>query len=608
MKTRFEKLFVMALLGLSLFSCSKDDGIVDLPVIPPTPEPEEPAPPVPDPVYLAINPFIAGIEPVTRGIITDFTDNDRIGLFLTAGGLGSNYQDNPEASNVPAAYQQGSWKVEKELVLSEEGTTFAYYPYSDKVTDGTAVPLEIGSQTDYLYATPSVVDEKNPVAQIGMKHALSLVSIRVRKNDYQHAGKLTKVEVLDVQHAGTMNIATGKVTGSGPVAAYSVGRNIVLDDNDLVKTQLIMLPTVISAAPGNIRFLVTVDEKDYTWDVPKAHNWEAGKEYTYTLNLSRLPEELPDLELDVDYWTKYGKDDNIQLEDHTQPGSAYYRVVDVEMGSTSYGRTVVRGESHIFTGVVNDRKNGFKGRVKYSLWQDGKMVEQFPSYYFECKYFMTLSIPCFVTAAPGTYHLKMLLKEEGSNTWFLPSERYSEDRDWIFTVQEDNSVPSLKSMNLEGERGSSSMIYSVKLSQPFNMEFALTNRAEVDLKGEIKAVWHRTFTGEFRNVSDDDGNTWADEIGRISIDIPSTTAEYKGKIPCVISTSRKSSKYSPHVSFYYRASGSDTWQLMRSDSDSELQRWKDADLDKVIMGSHDDPEKSWFCYGGLNYQHIELEE
>ena len=140
------------------------------------------------------------------------------------------------------------------------------------------------------------------------------------------------------------------------------------------------------------------------------------------------------------------------------------------------------------------------------------------------------------------------------------------------------------------------------------MEFTLTNRAEVGIKGEIKAVWHRTFTGEFRNVSDDDGNTWADEIGRISIDIPSTTAEYKGKIPCVISTSRKSSKYSPHVSFYYRASGSDTWQLMRSDSDSELQRWKDADLDKVIMGSHDDLEKSWFCYGGLNYQHIELEE
>ena len=140
------------------------------------------------------------------------------------------------------------------------------------------------------------------------------------------------------------------------------------------------------------------------------------------------------------------------------------------------------------------------------------------------------------------------------------------------------------------------------------MEFALTNRAEVGIKGEIKAVWHRTFTGEFDNVSDDDGNTWADEIGRISIDIPSTTAEYKSKIPCVISTSRKSSKYCPHVSFYYRASGSDTWQLMRSDSDSELQRWKDADLDKIVGGSSDYPDKWWGILGGFNYQYISLED
>ena len=46
---------------------------------------------------------------------------------------------------------------------------------------------------------------------------------------------------------------------------------------------------------------------------------------------------------------------------------------------------------------------------------------------------------------------------------------------------------------------------------------------------------------------------------------------------------------------------------MRSDSDSELQRWKGVDADKIIMGSNDEPEKSWFCKGGLNYQYVELE-
>lgn len=605
MKMRIEKLLVMSLLGLTMFSCSKDDGIIDQPVPPPTPE-EPVTPPDPEPILLGINPVIAGIVPVTRGIITNFTDNDRIGLFLTDGELGLNYQKNAEAANVPAMYMQGSWKVDKDLVLTESGTAFAYYPYNSKVTDGTAVPLEIESQTDYLYATPSIVDEKNPIAQIGMKHALSLISVRIRKNDYQHAGKLTKVEVLDVQQNGTMNIATGVVTKTGPTAIYSVNRDLVLDDNDLAKTQMIMLPTVLAEA-GNIRFQITVDDKYYIWEVPKSHIWEAGMEYTYTLNLSKTAEELPDLELDVDYWTKYGKDDNIQLEDHTQPGSAYYRVVDVEMGRTSYGRTVVQGEAFIFTGVVNDRKNGFKGRVKYSLWQGDKMVEQFPSYYFECKYFMTLCIPCYITAAPGVYRLKMLLKEDGSNIWFLPSDRYSEERDWMFTVKADNSVPSLRTINLEGFTASNNTIQSVKLNQSFNMEFTLTNRAAIALKGEIKAVWHRTFTGEFDLISDDDGNAWEDEIGRMSIDILSSKKEYKDKLPCRITINRTySNKCCPRISLYYKADGSNTWSLMRSDSDSELQRWKGVDADKIIMGSNDEPEKSWFCKGGLNYQYIEL--
>lgn len=241
---KIEKLLVISLLSLTIFSCSKEDDIIDLPVTPP--DPEEPVtPPDPKPIYLSINPVIAGIEPVSRGIITSFTDNDRIGLFLTAGELGTNYQDNPEAANVPAMYQQGSWKVEKDLELSEEGTAFAYYPYSDKVLDGTAIPLEIETQTDYLYATPSVVDEKNPIAQVGMKHALSLISVRIRKNDYQHAGRLTKIEVLDVQAEGALNISSGEVTKSGASITYAVDRDLVLDDKDLVKTQMIMLPTVI---------------------------------------------------------------------------------------------------------------------------------------------------------------------------------------------------------------------------------------------------------------------------------------------------------------------------------------------------------------------------
>ncbi len=599
---KYSYLVAMAVLALTAFSCQTDE-ILDLPVTPPTPEPEVPAP---KSVLLGINPTIGGMEAVTRGVITEFTDNDKIGLFFTGGELGSNYQNNSEAANVSASYFTGAWAVQKELAVTVPGTVYGYYPYSDKVVDGKVMPVEIASQTDYLYARKAMVDEKNPIAQIGMQHALSLVSVRIRKNDYQHAGKVTKIEIIDVHSTGTLNIGSGEVTKTGAVTDYAVDRNIVLDDAQLVKTQMIMLPTRIADA-GNVRLRITIDAKVYTWDVPKSHNWEASKEYTYTLNLGKTAEVLPDLELDIDYWTKYGKDDNITIEDHTQSGSAYYRVVDVEMGGSPYGKTVVQGETFVFGGVVNARSRTFKGRVKYTLWQGDKMVEQFPTYNFVSTSFNTLYIPCFITCAPGTYKLKMLLQEEGTTSWIIPSDRRSEERDWMFTVQAKNSAPSIKSMNLEGYQSESNVIRFVKLNQPFNMEFTMTNRAGVPLNGEIKAVWHRTFTGEFYLQSDADESVWEDEIGRIAVNIPANTKELKGKVPCQITIQRTYPKRcSPTISFYYKAEGSTEWVLMRSDSDSELQRWKGIDKDKIVNGG-DDVELYWRIGGGFNFQYVTLE-
>lgn len=602
---RIKNIAVLALLSLTVLACTKD---VELPVVPPTPDPE---PPTPEQVYLGINPTIAGMEVVaTRGIITSFTDNDRIGLFLTNGELGDNYQGNAATANLPATYQ-GSWKVEKEIPITEQGVAYAYYPYSALVTDGAAVPVEIASQTDYLYARKAAVTVQQPIAEIGMRHALSLVSVRIRKNDYQHEGRLTKVEVLDVMAAGAMNIATGAVTPSGSLGTYSVEKNLLLDDSELEKTKMILLPVEIGTASGNMRFQITVDEKVYIWDIPKSHIWEAGKEYTYTLNLSKVPEPHPDLELEVDYWTTYGKDDNITIEDHRQPGSTYYRVVDVENNSTPYGRIVVKGEAYTFKGVVNSRTANWKGRIKYTLWQGDRMVEQFPSYYFECEgknYYITLNVPCFITADPGTYQLKMLLKEEGKNTWFIPSDRYSDPDEWVYTIQADNTAPSIKSMNMEGFPCTGNAIRFAKLNQPFNMEYTMTNRAGVVLNGEVKAIWHRTFTNEFYSASDNDGNTWEDEIGRVKINLSANTQEYKGVIPCNITISRNSLvKYVPSVSFYYKAEGSNVWLLMRSDSDSELQRWKGVDVDKRLESNSDGQLNGWWCEGGFNYQYISLE-
>lgn len=86
--------------------------------------------------------------------------------------------------------------MQKELAVTVPGTVYGYYPYSDKVVDGKVMPVEIASQTDYLYARKAMVDEKNPIAQIGMQHALSLVSVRIRKMIINTQGKLRRLKLL----------------------------------------------------------------------------------------------------------------------------------------------------------------------------------------------------------------------------------------------------------------------------------------------------------------------------------------------------------------------------------------------------------------------------
>lgn len=559
---------------------------------------DEPAPPVPPPgpttpekEYLSIKPIVNPMK-TKAGVITDFVDNDELGLFVTDGELGGDYNNNPEARNLPTTFVVDKWVPDKKLEVVSNGTVFAYYPYNKDITSGTSIPVETTTQTDYLYAEKSVISAKSPEAILYMKHALSLVSIRVRKNDYQHAGRLEKIEIIGIQTTGTLNIATGTVTKTGEASFILREPNIVLDDNNLTKTSSIILPT--NMANTTVKIKAIVDGNTFFYDVPVVHNWEAGNEYIYTLNLNKMQEIDPDVEFEVEYWSKFGKDDNIIIGSNEA-----YSKLDIQMGTTSYGRTLVKGEAFIFEPVVTNKNTiDFQGRIKLTLWQGDKMIEQFPAYNIiaDKKFFTTYSLPSFVNCAPGTYKLRPLLQEEGKTDWFIASDRYSEETDWMFTVQEDNKAPSLSSFNIEGYNSNSDLIRTVEKGKPFDVEYTLTNRAGVALKGEIKAVWERTFTGEFRLPSQNDGNIFQDIIGYINIDVSKDIKKSKGSIPCCITIERNSWVNSgPEIHLYYKAEGATKWTLMRSDADQELQRWKN------ITG----PEEM-FIYGGVNYIYVTL--
>ena len=138
---------------------------------------------------------------------------------------------------------------------------------------------------------------------------------------------------------------------------------------------------------------------------------------------------------------------------------------------------------------------------------------------------------------------------------------------------EDNTVPSTRWVSLVDVKNSENITF-VDLNKSFDVDYTLTNRAETPLKGEVKAMWIRSFKNEFNLERDDDGNTWEDEVGRVSINLSAGEKEVKGRIPCLITKYREAKRYGGVLRLYYKADGSDKWVHMRHDGDSDLQHLK----------------------------------
>lgn len=572
---------------LCCVACSDDN-----PIIPPTPEPPGPTP-EPEAVYMKIFPVLEQIKQ-TRGIIEQFIQDDKLGLYITNGELDNAYDGKTEFLNMQAVFSKDAWTHKAVEMKDAQATVYSYYPYTADAGNGKAIPVESTSQTDYLYGTASTATLDASTANISMKHAMSLVSFKIKKNDYQYAGKITKIEIEGVKTKGTMDISTGNISQSGEQATLAQDCNYLLDDANIKKTSIISLPTVIGETSGVV-FHVTVDGEVCDYVVPTGHNWLPGYEYIYTLNLRKMsePPTPDDVELDIQYWEKYGKEDEIVV------GSNSGSMLRLSANYGDYGRTVIRGESRYFSAFVYNYGDAWEGKIRMALYDGDQLVEQYQAYNVKIdkKGIGGWTIPCYVNCDPGTYSLKPLFQNKGSEEWFMP--RYSgdvEDADWIYTVQASTDMPACRTLNLVGELPSTTRIHTVKLNTPFNMEFIITNRAGVDLHGEVKAVWERTFTGEFNEQWKDDGISWSDEIGRVRIDLSKSERNYNGLISCNISVARTYPNiYSPAVHLYYKADGTDTWVLMRCDSDNTLQKLKDV-TEGLIWD-----ENNEYAIGGMEY-------
>lgn len=237
----------------------------------------------------------------TKAVITSFPNASELGLFVTNGALGNNYEGVSGYSNVKSSYSGSAWSQAAPIYLTNNNATiFSYYPYNAAVTNGTAIPVETASQTDYMFGSANAVNNSAATATLTMKHSLALVEFKFNKSNYPGVGLLTKIEIANgagktlLFSEGTMNCSTGAISNtSGKNISASISNASGLltlpatastDENTYPK--VMVLPTVATAATGDLVINFTIDGKVYDFQVPAATVWAGGSKNIYTVTLS----------------------------------------------------------------------------------------------------------------------------------------------------------------------------------------------------------------------------------------------------------------------------------------------------------------------------------
>ena len=366
---------------------------------------------------------------------------------------------------------------------------------------------------------------------------------------------------------------------------------------------------------------MAIDGANFAYKLPEYHKWEAGKIYTYTLSIKggyNCPVVMDEYKLDVEYWSTFGKTDEIRIMDVNDPNYNDENEFTIRTNYCEYGYDTYRGEGKVF-GVMYSYwgMKDFEGEMRFVFMQNGVIKEKFQPVPLkvESGSWGGKAIPCYVTSEPGTYQLVPLFRRKGESMWYKAVAYQggvvkSCDEEWMYEVlpEAPANLPALRMMELEDDKFNSILVFRVPDDKPWGLVYTLSNKSEVALKGEIKAVWSREFkmkSNSHRPSTQKEGavkndEQWADELGRVSVDIAPGSRFWRGIIQCKFPVKRLNPTHNgvgyaaAYVHLYWRAEGSAQWKLLRCDSDFLFNQSYEGDVwDKTTNYLSVDP-KSWY--------------
>ena len=571
---------ILAAAMMSLAACSKEE-------IPEAPKPNqeqtgkpenkpEDKPVIDESICMKLSPTLQNMVEARSGVITQWQTGNRMGLFT-------------EGTNLEYTFNGESWTATQPYEVKKEQTVYAYHPYvkGEISTVNPFIYFDISKQEDVMYGQ-CTVNSDFTTAQPEMKHALSLVRIKVVRDEYLGEGVITDMAMDNVPRTIEMDYISGL---SGPEdnserISIPIGGGFMLDDEHPTIPEAI-LPTWGSNYGISLSFSLDGERKEYVF--PESDRWEMGMIYTYTIKIKgkyNAAVNREDVPIDVQYWSQFGKTDDIVLKeiDFGDFENSFW----ISTNHTQFGYDCYQNEGKPF-GLFYSHfdSNGFDGRMRFVFMRPGtdEIVEKFQPIDIKVDGWGGKKVQCYVTAAPGTYQLVPLFQRKGETQWFkaLGFDREGTDEDWQYEVKAPapDNLPSLRNIFLEKEGSNSNFFcYRIPYNQPFNVVYTISNKGKGALKGEIKAVWEREFKpksnsyrlGTRREDAVND-NQWFDEIGTVKVDIQPGIRYWKGIMTCQVTKYYPNPTYdgngyaTPVIHLYWKAEGTQEWKLLRLDAD-----------------------------------------
>lgn len=508
---------------------------------------------------------------------------------ITAWQTGHNMGLYTDGHNLSYTYNGNEWVAKTPYQVDKQQEVFAYYPYVNDIPDNMTVPVNLTRQDDILYGK-TTVSADFPQAQVTMHHTMSLVRVKILRDEYRGTGRIDNVTFNGVPKTAQFNIADGTVYGSPETTGIKVGGAYMLDDLNPTVNELI---TPSNYATGySISF--ELDGKTLTYYFPSGHSWDDGMIYTYTVKIKgeyNSEVNIDDVPIDVEYWSQFGKTDEIVWKYPDNNGKPGFRDKEdrftIASNYTFFGYDTYQNEGKVFGMYYYFwGSQGFEGKMRFVFMQGDRIVEKFQPVDFKMySSWGGKAIQCYVTSNPGTYQLVPLFQRKGESTWFKAIDYdNSSDEQWMYEVlpPAPDNLPSLRQLYLEKEEQNiEGLAYRIPYNKDFGVVYTLSNKGKKALKGKIRATWEREFKLKSNSYFPDtkkqnttNDNEWNDVIGEINVDIPAGVRFWKGLMNCKVTKwydmpmSSNGVQYAGAVMhLYWQAEGSNEWTLLRLDAD-----------------------------------------